>query len=431
MSLLVRNSLVEGSPCDLLVEGDRIARTGAGLEAPAGCEILEAGGLVAVPSLVNAHAHSSMVLLRGIAEDMALMPWLTEGVWPVERRMTAEDAYWGLRQAALEMVRTGTTLCNDMYLFPEALAQAARDSGMRFVLTFPLIDGLDEAAGAQQRKACEAFFDRLPDCGPLSRMGLAGHSVYATCAESLRFLGAFSRERDLPLHIHLAETEDEDRQCRARTGLSPAAYLDALGVLGPRTLAAHCLWLDEADFDLLAERGVGIVHNPVSNMKLASGPAFDYAAARARGIPVLLGTDGAASNNSLDLFADLKIAGLLQKHHYRDPRRFPVAELLDAASAAGHAWFGTGAGRLEAGATADFLLVDFDRLGLSPCHDVHANLVYAGAGPAVDTTLCAGRVLMRSGRIAGAETVQAQVRARAEILRRPARSSSQPEGDTP
>jgi len=431
MSLLVRGAILDGEACDLLVEDDRIARLGPRLEAPANCEVLEAGGLVAVPSLVNAHAHSSMVLLRGIAEDMALMPWLTEGVWPVERRMTPEDAYWGMRLAALEMIRTGTTLCNDMYLHPEALARAARDSGMRFVLAYALIDGLDEGVGARQRKACEAFFDRLPDCDPLSRMGLAGHSVYTTCAGSLRFLGAFSRERELPLHIHLAETEDEDRQCRARTGLSPAAYLDSLGVLGPRTLAAHCLWLDEADFDLLAERGVGIVHNPVSNMKLASGPAFDYEAARTRGIPVLLGTDGPASNNSLDLFSDLKIAGLLQKHHYRDPRRFPVAELLEAASTAGLAWFGTGAGTLEAGATADFLLVDFDRLGLSPCHDVRSNLVYAGAGSAVDTTICAGRVLMRRGRIAGAEEIQAQVRRRAEALRRPAHASLQPEGTTP
>ncbi|HWQ10578.1 MAG TPA: amidohydrolase family protein, partial [Holophaga sp.] len=179
MSLLIQNAILDGKACDLLLEGDRIARIGEGLEPPAGCERLDAGGLVAVPSLVNGHAHSSMVLLRGIAEDMALMPWLTEAIWPIEGRMTPEDAYWGMRLAALEMIRTGTTLCNDMYMHPEALALAARDSGMRFVVTYALIDGLDEDQGERQRQACVAFFDRLPDCGPLSRMGLAGHSVYA------------------------------------------------------------------------------------------------------------------------------------------------------------------------------------------------------------------------------------------------------------
>ncbi|HNX32954.1 MAG TPA: amidohydrolase [Holophaga sp.] len=416
MTLLIHDTFLGGSTKDILVEGDRITRISDRIEAPRDCEVLEARGMAAVPSLVNGHGHASMVLLRGIAEDMELMPWLTEAIWPIEGRMTGEDAYWGLRLAALEMIRTGTTLCSDMYFHPLELARAARDSGMRFVLSYVLLDGLDEELAHRQRVECEAFFDHLPDCGPLSRFILGGHSVYATSPGSLRFLGELSRAKKLPLHVHLAETEAEDQGCRSRTRMSPAAFLDSLGALGPLTLAAHCLWLDEADFDLLAERGVAIVHNPVSNMKLASGPAFDYAAARKRGIRVLLGTDGAASNNALDLFSDMKVAGLLQKHHYRDPRRFPVAEILEAASRTGHDWFGTGGGRIEEGATADLLLVDLRRLGMSPCHDLASNLVYSGAGAAVDTTVCAGRILMRGGVVPGSEEILAEATARARAL---------------
>lgn len=418
MTLLIRNAFLGDSTKDILIEGDRISCIADGLDVAMGCEVIEARGMAAIPSLVNSHGHSSMTLLRGAAEDMELMPWLTEAVWPLERRMSGEDAYWGLRLAALEMIRTGTTLCNDMYLHPEALARAARDSGMRFILSYTLVDGLDECLARKQRADCETFFKQPPDCGSLSRFGLAAHSVYSTSPESLRFLGEFSRSLDLPLHIHLAETESEDRECRMRTGLSPTAFLDSLGALGPLTIAAHCLWLDTADFDLLADRGVAVVHNPVSNMKLASGSAFNHSAAKERGIRVLLGTDGPASNNALDLFSDMKIAGLLQKHHYRDPRRFPVAEILDAATRAGHEWFGTGGGTIKVGSMADLLLIDLRRLGMSPCHDLGANLVYAGAGAAVDTTICAGRILMQDGRIEGSEAVMAEARERARSITR-------------
>ncbi|MCX8012728.1 MAG: amidohydrolase, partial [Rectinema sp.] len=322
MGILLKHALLEGERHDILIEGSRIVRI-----APAGSltmsltgegnlEIIDASGRAVIPSLVNAHAHSAMTLLRGIAEDRELMPWLQEAIWPREARLDAEDIYWGTRLAALEMIRSGTTVCADMYFFPEAQAEAARDSGMRFVISYPLIDGMDESRAASQRAACDRFFDHVPDCGPVSMFCLAGHSVYATTASSLRYIARKARELDLFIHIHLAETEVEDRACRAKTGMSPAAYLDSLGVLGPKTFCAHCVWLDNADWDLLAERGVTVVHNPASNMKLASG-AFDYEAARVRGIRVLLGTDGAASNNELNLFSDMKIAGLLQKHQWR------------------------------------------------------------------------------------------------------------------
>lgn len=419
MGLLLKGALLGAVATDIRIEGDRITRIAPGLLALPGEEVLDCRGLGAAPSLANGHAHSAMTLLRGVGSDLALMEWLTQAMWPREARMDDEDVYWATRLAALEMLRSGTTLCNDMYLHPEAMARAARDSGMRFVLSYALIDGLDEGKGALQRRACEAFFEHLPDCGPLSGFSLAAHSVYTTCPESIRFLGALSRERGLPLHLHLGETRIEDEDCRTLRGMSPTAWLDSLGALGPLTVAAHCLWLDEADWDILAARGVALVHNPVSNMKLASGPAFDWEKAKSRGLRVLLGTDGAASNNSLDLLGDLKIAGLLQKQHYGDARRLPVGDLLAAATEAGHDFFSTGAGRVEEGAVADLILVDLDHPSMVPCNDFSSNLIYAGGTGAIQHVLCAGGLLVKDRTVAGSAEIVREARARAAGLARP------------
>ncbi len=441
MSLLVRNALVDGVKSDILIEGAVIksiepslavgavgadasraasvaTSSAASTSASADIEMLDADGMAALPSFVNAHTHAAMTLFRGIAEDMELMPWLTEAIWPREAKLTPDDVYWGTRLAALEMIRSGTTLAADMYFFPEAQARAARDSGMRFVISYPIIDGLDESRAHESQRACTVFFDTPPDCGPVSTFGLAGHSVYATSASSWRYLAELAKARGLSLHIHLAETQAEERDCRASTGKSPVEYLDSLGALGPRTFAAHCVYLSDTDWNTLAARGVCAVHNPVSNMKLACGGAFDYEAAARRGVRVLLGTDGAASNNSLNLAADMKIAGLLQKHHFKDPRRWPVAQLFNAATRAGHEFFGTGAGRIEAGATADIILVDTKTSEMTPVHDLISNLVYAGATSAIDTTICAGKVLMRHRLIEGEEEVREQAALRARALAR-------------
>lgn len=422
MGYLINNALVEGKKKDILILGDRIAWIKDSFEPLPGrddseeaIEVIDAEGFAALPSLVNAHAHSPMALLRGIAEDQELLPWLTETVWPLEARYEREDVYWGYRLAALEMIKGGITFCNDMYADPLTQGQAARDAGIRAIISYPLMDGMDAGKAAVQRKACKAFFDTLPDYGPLVRFGIAAHSVYVTSPESLVWGVSLSRERKLFFHVHVAETEGEERDCRLAHGLSSVAYLKSLGALHERTTAAHCVWCTPKDFELLAEAKSTVAHNPVSNMKLASG-VFDYQEAKARGVRVLLGTDGAASNNSLDLFSDMKIAGLLQKVHFRDPKRFPVSELLSSASAAGHAFYETGGGKLEAGAAADLILVDIRGASLVPVHDLAANLVYAASSEAVDTSFCAGRMIMRHRRVPGEEEVLAEATSRARGL---------------
>jgi len=424
MSLLIRNALIDGVVSDIYIEGTKIksiTKNPAHIESSSygqngDFEILEAEGMVALPSFVNAHTHAAMTLFRGVAEDMELMPWLRDAIWPREAKLTQDDVYWGTRLAALEMIRSGTTLAADMYLFPEAQARAARDSGMRFVISYPIIDGLDDSRARDLQRTCETFFNALPDCGQVSSFGFAAHSVYATSASSWEFLAHFARARGLSLHIHLAETKREDEECRTTKGLSPTAYLDALGVLGDNTFAAHCVYLDDRDWDTLAARGVTVVHNPASNMKLACGKAFDYEAAKCRGIRVLLGTDGAASNNALNICAEMKIAGLLQKHAFHDPRRWPVSELFEAASRNGHEFFGTGGGHLKEGATADLILVNVSVAEMTPCNNLISNLVYASAETAIDTTICAGEVLMRHREIPGEDEVLFEAARRAKAL---------------
>jgi 5-methylthioadenosine/S-adenosylhomocysteine deaminase len=244
-----------------------------------------------------------MTLFRGSGGDLPLMPWLEERIWPVEARLEPEDVYWGARLACLEMVRSGTTRFWDMYWHPEATARAVADAGMRATIGAPFFDKGRDAA-AMRAEAVE-HLDALSAFGGLVDAALAPHSIYMAGEESLRFIARLSAEREVPVQIHLSETKPEVDDCLGEHGRRPAAYLDELGLLTERTVLAHGVWLDDEELDLIAARGATVVSNPAANMKLAVGKAFDYPSARAAGVQVGLGTDGAGSNDSLDLLADL------------------------------------------------------------------------------------------------------------------------------
>jgi 5-methylthioadenosine/S-adenosylhomocysteine deaminase len=286
-----------------------------------------------------------------------------------------------------------------MYWQPEAVARAVEDAGIRASVALPLVDGLDARKSDALRADAERSLDALADTGPRVAATLGPHSIYLVSEKSLRWVAELSSDRDVPVHIHLTETEGEVRDCVAAHGVRPAEYLDRIGVLSPRAILAHGVWLDEDELALIAERGATIVTNPVSNLKLAVGDVFPYAKARARGIAVGLGTDGAASNNSLDLFQDMKHLALVQKHAERDPAAMPATEAWAVATGRRAPVLGQ-SGRVAVGEPADFLLVRSDAPELTP-GDLVANLVYAAAGAVVDTTVVAGRVLMRGGEIAG------------------------------
>jgi 5-methylthioadenosine/S-adenosylhomocysteine deaminase len=334
------------------------------------------------------------------------MEWLETRIWPKEALLTDDDVYWGTRLACLEMVRSGTVRFWDMYWRPHAVARAVEDSGMRATVGLPLIDGLDPGKGAELRADALESLDALADCGPRITPSLTPHGIYTVSEQSLAWVAEQAASRSLPVHLHFLEVEQEATGLRDRTGEAPAAYLDRLGVLTPKTVLAHAVWMSDADLELVAARGSTVVTNPASNMKLAVGRAFPYRAVRAHGIPVGLGTDGASSNNSLDLLSEAKLMALLQKHETGDPTALPADEAWDVVTGVTAPGLGQ-SGRLEAGAPADFVLVRLDAPELTP-GDLVANLVYAASGSVVDTTVVAGEVLMRGRVVEGEEEVRAR-----------------------
>jgi len=403
VSLAVTGATHEGERVSLRVEDGRIAELGTGVEAQPGDEIMDGRGTAIAPGLVNGHTHAAMTLFRGHADDLPLMQWLEQRIWPVEARLTADDVYWGTRLACIEMIRTGTVRFWDMYWQPGAIARAVEDAGLRATVGAPLVDGLDPGRSGDLRDAARRSLDELTGRGARVSPALAPHAIYTVSEPSLAWIADQAATHGLPVQIHLSETLDEVERCVAEHGVRPAVYLDRLGLLGPRTLLAHGVWLDDDELDLVGERGATVVTNPVSNLKLVVGGVFRYGAARERGIPVGLGTDGAASNNSLDLLQDVKLFALLQKHEARDPAAVPAAEAW--AVVTGRRAPLLGAGTLEVGEPADFLLVRTDVPELS-VGDFTADLVYAAAGGVVDTTVVAGTALMRGGVVDGQEEVR-------------------------
>jgi 5-methylthioadenosine/S-adenosylhomocysteine deaminase len=389
MSLTVRGAELGGERVGVRCVGGRIEAIGPEAGAAPGDEILDANGAHLVPPLVNGHTHAAMTLFRGSGGDLPLMPWLEERIWPVEAKLTGEDVYWGTRLACAEMTRSGTTHFWDMYWHPEASARAVADAGIRATIGAPLFD-VGRSAEEMRGSALESL-DALGDAGPLVSPALAPHSIYMVSEKSLGWIAELSAERELPIQIHLSETHKEVEDCIAAHGVRPAFYLDRLGALSERTVLAHGVWLDAEELALIAERGATVVTNPVG-----------------------LGTDGAGSNDSLDLLADLKTFALIQKHAAADPTAIDAAEAWAVATGARAPRLGAGT-PLTVGAAADFLLLapDAPELGIG---DLTADLVYAAAASVVDTTVVGGHPLMRDGMLPGLEEIVSRTAERASSL---------------
>jgi 5-methylthioadenosine/S-adenosylhomocysteine deaminase len=414
VGLTVANATLDGVAVGLRCEAGAIAAVGPDVTPADGDEVIDAGGMALVPGLVNGHTHAAMTLFRGFADDLPLMEWLTEHIWPVEKRMSDDDVYWGARLACVEMIRTGTTTFWDMYWHAHAVARAVEDAGVRAVTAAPLIDDADPAKSERACADAERILEQLrAEAGSLARPGFAPHAIYSLSERSLRWVAERAAELGVPIQIHLAETEDEVNGCLEQHGVRPAFYLDDVGMLGPQTVLAHGCWLDRAELELIAERGATVVTNPVANLKLAVGRVFPYRDARDAAVQVGLGTDGPGSNNSLDLLSDAKTFALLQKNEARDPAAVTATETL--AIATGRRSDLLGGRGLVVGAPADFLLVRSDDPGLS-LGTLDAGLVYSASGAIVDTTVVAGRALMRSGVVEGADEVVARARERAAGL---------------
>jgi 5-methylthioadenosine/S-adenosylhomocysteine deaminase len=409
--LAVTGAVLDDTTVGLRCEGGAIVALGAGVEPEPGDETVDAAGARLVAPLLNGHTHAAMTLFRGYGGELPLMRWLREVVWPVEAKLEPEDVYWGTRLACLEMIRSGTTRFWDMYWHPGATARAVEDSGLRATIGGPLLDADGDTAAMQETAL--GNLEELAGFGPRIGSALAPHAIYTVSEGLLRWTAETAAEREVAVQIHLSETEQEVAGCVERHGARPAAYLDRLGVLSEHTVLAHGVWLDREELELISARGCTVVTNPVANMKLAVGGVFPYPQAREAGVAVGLGTDGPGSNDSLDLLSDLKVFTLAQRHLAADPTVLPAGEAWGIAT--GAAAPRLGAGELRAGEPADFLLLRAGTPELS-LGDLSSDLVYAASGSVVDTTVVAGKVLMRGGEVPGGEEIVARAVERARRL---------------
>jgi 5-methylthioadenosine/S-adenosylhomocysteine deaminase len=412
VSLAVTGGVRGGERVGLRAENGLIVELGPEVQPRPGDDHLDAAGGILIEPLINGHTHAAMTLFRGYGDDLPLMRWLEEKIWPIERRLEPEDVYWGTRLACLEMIRSGTVRFWDMYWHAPAAARAVADAGMRATVAAPLIDS--DGRSEEMREAARRSLDEIVDAGEGIDAGLAPHAIYTVTEASLRWIAELAAERDFPVQIHLSETEQEVVDCLAVHGERPARYLDRVGLLSPRTVLPHGVWLDDDELELIAERGAVVVTNPVANLKLAVGAVFPYPRARDAGVQVGLGTDGPGSNNSLDLFADMKVLALVQKHAANDPAAIGATETWEIATGRRAPLLGAAAG-LEVGHPADFLVLRAGAPELS-FGELPAALVYAASGAVVRSTVVAGRVLMRDGEIEGAEEVLAHALERARGL---------------
>ncbi|WP_188974645.1 amidohydrolase [Halocalculus aciditolerans] len=402
MSVETGDVLVNQDSGDIVAVGD----------VETGDETLNADGCLIMPGLVNAHTHAAMSLLRGYADDKPLDAWLREDIWPAEASLTPEDVRAGTELALLEFIESGVTSFADMYFHEPEVVDAVADAGLRARLGHGVVTvGKDEADAVADNEESLAFA-REYDGAADGRVKTAymPHSLTTVDEALLREFTAEAREAGVPLHFHANETRDEVDPIVEERGMRPLAYADDLGMLTDEDFVAHGVHSDASEIELLAERGTAVVHCPASNMKLASGAA-PVQAYREAGATVALGTDGAASNNDLDVFDEMRDAAMLGKLAAEDASAVPAEAAVDMATRGGADALGFDAGRIEPGANADLAVVDFSATHLTPVHDYVSHLAYAARGSDVRHTVCDGRVLMRDREV---ETLDADaVRARA------------------
>jgi 5-methylthioadenosine/S-adenosylhomocysteine deaminase len=382
----------------LHIDGPVITYAGAEKLAPpfAAQQRVDGRGRLAMPGLANAHTHLAMTLLRGVGSDWALQDWLEKAIWPAEERLSPAYAKAGAELGLLEQLRFGITAFADQYFYMDQVAEAVLASGARALLTRGLIAMGDDGSRLAENVALYRDYDRAGDGRIL--VGLGTHAEFTNTEDSLRKHADTARQLGARIHVHISETRSETEACKARhQGRTPTRYLADIGLLDGPVLAAHCVWVDEADMDILAERRVTVAHNPVSNLKLASG-VMPMPAMLQKGISVALGTDGAASNNNLNLWEEMKLAGILHKGVSGDPTLVSPVQALTAVTLNGARGMGfDNVGMLLPGWRADIILLDITAPHWQPCVDQAANLVYAAQGSDVCLTMVDGRVLYRDG----------------------------------
>lgn len=400
------------------IKGDTIVAVGGKEEVLAsheGGETIEAPQSIIMPGLINAHTHAAMTCFRGIADDMELMDWLNRFIFPAEaRNVDPELVYWGSLLACAEMIKSGTTTFSDMYIFEEQTAQAAKGAGMRCLLGEVIFDfpSPNVKTPAEGLTYTEALIRKWAD-DPLVNIMVEPHALYTCSPDLLKAAKALADRYQVPLATHLLENKAEAKQLKERLGQRATRFLNEIGLLDERFIAFHCVMLDQDDIRLFADRGCKVVHNPESNMKLASGVAPISSMIR-EGVVVGLGTDGCASNNNLDMFQELDTAAKLEKSARLDPTVMSARTVLRMATCNGSRVLGMEGliGTLEVGKKADLCIIDMNKPHLTPLYDEYSHLAYTVGGADVETVLINGRVVMRNRQLLTIDEKEAMRRVR-------------------
>lgn len=404
----------------IAIENDRISYVGKAAGAPKirAENVIEAHGKVAVPGLVNCHTHAAMTLLRGVGEDQDLNKWLTEAIWPLEAKLKPSDIHDGALLGCLEMIKSGTTCFADMYFNEGAVAKAVEETGLRAVLAPGILEAGDRERGEKYLKEGVKTAKKYHGSanGRIS-MRLGSHATYTCSPDLLKQVREAASKLNIGIHMHVAESKEMVKLVKETYGLTPVELLDSIGFLGPDVLAAHCIYLSEKERRLMAKHDVKVAYNPVANMKIALGiPKIKNFLDL--GVTVGIGTDGPASNNTLDMLESAKFATLLQKVHYLDPTVLPARQVLEMVTINGAKALGLSSdiGSLETGKKADVILINFDEPHLTPTHDPYANIVYSARGSDVETVIVNGAILMEKREVKTVDAWSVMRRARRTAL---------------
>lgn len=400
--LLLKNVYFEGKTQDVLIESNVFKKIAPEITEKH-ADVSDCTGKAILPSFCNMHTHAAMMFLRGIGEDLELFDWLQNKIWPLEKRLTDEAVYHFSKFACLEMIKTGTTAFLDMYFRTEETVKAVAEMGMRAYLTETCMDMFDENKTKESIRLAEEFLNT--PC-PNSRIykTLSPHAVYTASKELIQAVRKMVDARGMFLNMHVSETKNEVEECVKKYGKTPLALLDSWGVLDSKTVIAHAVHLTEDEIKIAKEKGVVIVHNPVSNLKLNSGqmPLDRYLK---EGLNVTLGTDSVSSNNSLSMIDEMKIAALSGKNEANSPVAARVDDIFNMATLNGFEALGIKAGKIKEGYLADFMLVNMNHHALLPNVNLISNMIYSADSSCITDVFCDGKCLMKNGRVEHEEEI--------------------------
>ena len=423
-TILIKNAFIldpnnfEDKKQSLLIKDDLIAEIADEIDESNIDKVIDAEGKILLPGLVNTHTHLSMTLFRGLADDLSLDSWLNDHIWPMEANLNGDYCYIGALLGAVELIKSGTTTFSDMYFYMEDVARAVEDAGIRAILSYGMIDfGIEEKREAEIKENMALFNACNGMADGRIKVFFGPHSPYTASEELLVKVRELADEYGIGIHIHVGETQKEINDSLDERGLRPFEYLEKIGFLGPDVVAAHCVWLSENEIEIIKKHGVKVSHNPCSNMKLASGIA-PVSKLIEKGICVSIGTDGASSNNNLDLIEELKTASLLQKVSTLDPKVLDSEESIKMATVKGAEALGLDdeIGTIEVGKKADIILIDTAAANMTPdSSSLSSNVVYSANGSNVDTTICNGKILMENKKLTTLDEEEIYAKARQAI----------------